>query len=80
MKTTEEIDAIQFALLKEHFNLEEVWEFNLHHRLDVIGLPDWQYGCYVDYKEGDGCWALETDPLSAMVFGIKAWKKHNIKE
>ncbi len=77
-KFTDEIEEAQYNALIKNFNLDEVWEFTKKHRLEIMRLNDSQYGCFID--AWDGCYSIELDPLSAMAFGILAYKKMEIEQ
>lgn len=76
---TNNIDIAEYEFFVKHFDLGEVWDFFRKHRVEVIMLPDYQYGCYIDvdiFTQGSdaACYAVESNPLTAIVFGIKHWK------
>ena len=70
----DDIQAAQLSFLKTTFSIEDVFYFCLKHRVEVIKGEDHQYHCLIDYKKGDGIWAAELDPLTAMCVGIEKYK------
>ena len=56
------------------FDLEEILAFQKEHRVEVLRQEDYQYHCFIDYKQGDGSYAQSFTPLNSMIVGIKQYK------
>ena len=64
--------------VRQNFDLEEILKFQSEHRVEVLmGGGDYQFCCYIDYKENDGCYYSSLTPLHALVAGIKTYKNKN---
>ena len=57
--------------VRKNFDLEEILDFQSKHRVEIILGSDYQYECWIDYKEGDGCYGGSLTPLHALITGIK---------
>jgi hypothetical protein len=87
-KSGEPVDDFHMSLLQsewklyeDNYNKLELMQFFVEHRVEVLSQSDCQYHCFIDYKEGDGSWfSSMSNPLEALVMGVKVWKKHNLKE
>lgn len=60
---------------KKLFNLEEVYEFSLNHKLEVIRGDDYQYMCSIDNELYGSSFTF----LGALVFGIKQYYSNETK-
>lgn len=62
---------------------EDVEEFLLHNKVEVLVQEDGQYHCYINYK-GDGkdyvWYSTIHNPLTAIVIGIKKYKQAQDKK
>ena len=63
--------------VRQNFDLEEILEFQSKHKVEILMEADYQYACYIDYKEGLGCYCSSFTPLHALVAGIKTYKNKN---
>lgn len=64
----------ELELTRKLFNLEDVLDFTLKHRIEILLGSDYMYACYIDYKEGDGCYSSCLTPLLSLITGIKQYK------
>lgn len=67
-------------LTRRLFNLDEVLDFCKTHRVEVLMLEDYQYGCFINAKPGDGCYATGLTPVYTMMCGIREYIKHKENE
>lgn len=63
----QEIEAV-----REHFDMEEIIDFQSKHEVMVIRGGDWNFSCVIDRGE----YVSAFTPLYALVFGIKQYKKY----
>lgn len=77
-------DLIQYAMdyiqaennwTRAEFNLEEILEFQTKHKVEVLVQSDYQYHCFIDFKEGDGSYAQAFTVLNALMMGIRNYKQ-----
>jgi len=64
-----------FEFVKKNINIELILDFCWNYKVEVLMQADFQYHCYINYKEGDGAYSIELDPLSALILGIENFKK-----
>lgn len=55
---------------RKNFNLEEIFEFQKSHDVQIIRGEDWLYQCYIDKK----VYITSLTPMNALVFGIQNYK------
>lgn len=66
--------------VSRNISLEDIIEFSNSHRVEVLLGADFQYNCYVDYKEGDGFYGSGLTFLGAVTEAILRFKnKYNKK-
>lgn len=63
-------------LTRKSFNLDEVLDFCKTHRVEVLMMEDYQYGCFINAKPGDGCYATGLTPVYTLMCGIREYIKH----
>ncbi len=71
-----QIDDYLFAKL----HLNSVLNFCQNHKVDVIHQSDMQYYCLIDWKDGDKPYAIELTNIEALIKGIIAYEKAQIKK
>ena len=69
-----------FFLMIEKVNWGEIYEFFKSHRVEINFGNDLQYYCFIDYMENDRAFAVDLDPLSAMLNGIANYINANKAE
>lgn len=61
----------------ELFNLHEIIKFQSENKVEVIMQSDFQFYCFINYKEGDSSYAESLTFMNALIMGIKNYKEKN---
>jgi hypothetical protein len=59
--------------VRQNLNINEIFEFNKTHKIEVLFGADLQYHCWIDGK----CYCQSLTPLHSMVFGVESFKQNN---
>lgn len=78
--SVEEIEKAERDYVIENFKVAEMYDFCRKNRVEVLVESDALFACHINYEEGKNCnWGTGIHPLSAMINGIKQYKKqHNV--
>lgn len=76
----EMVTTIQKTNLKStlNVNFESVKTFCKENRVEVSLGPDNQYECYINYKKGDGAYAIDIDFFDTLFAGINRYKEKKL--
>lgn len=66
-------EEIEFWLKK--VDVQEVAEFCMRNRVEVVFGADLQHQCYINYKEGDGAYAVALTAFGALYQGIHEYTR-----
>lgn len=61
-------------LIKKHFNLEDILNFQSNYGFEIIRGEDYQYLCYINKKY----YGTSLTPMGALTFGIKQFLKSEL--
>ena len=71
MSHTDHFFNLEYADVKELFDLDKILSFTRNHNVQIIRGEDWQFMCYIDGK----CHGTGLTTLGAMVYGISNYEK-----
>lgn len=66
---------IDYFLTIKYFNFDEIYNFTTKNKVEVLLQSDLLYHCFINFNKDSGSYAADLTPLSALVFGIKNFKK-----